>query len=192
MFDQAKATTRIQSPRSTEFQRLSLTGDMMKKCRRCSKPATLHITEIRKGEVQQLHLCETCAQKYLSSGQDTDEDGLTLSSADEPLDAADDLACPHCGITFRQFRTQGRLGCPHDYKVFETELNELLKNIHDDTQHCGKAPHQTSESSQEQFRLIKLRKELLAAVTDEAYERAAKLRDEIQEVETKLKPVQPS
>ena len=165
---------------------------MMKKCRRCSKPATLHITEIRKGEVQQLHLCETCAQKYLSSGQETDEDGLTLSSGDESLDAADDLACPHCGITFRQFRTQGRLGCPHDYKVFETELNELLKNIHDDTQHCGKAPHQTSESSQEQFRLIKLRKELLAAVTDEAYERAAKLRDEIQEVETKLKPAQPS
>ena len=31
-----------------------------------------------------------------------------------------------------------------------------------------------------------------AHVPDEAYERAAKLRDEIQEVETKLKPAQPS
>jgi len=165
---------------------------MMKKCRRCSKPATLHITEIRKGEVQQLHLCETCARKYLNSGPESDEEGLSLGAAEESLDTADDVACPHCGITFRQFRTQGRLGCPHDYKFFESELNDLLKNIHDDTQHCGKAPHQTSESSQEQFRLIKLRKELQAAVTDEAYERAAKLRDEIQEVETKLKPAEPS
>ena len=168
-----------------------LTGDMMKKCRRCSKPATLHITEIRKGEVQQLHLCETCAQKYLQSGPESDEEGLSLGSADEQLDPGDEAACPHCGITFRQFRASGRLGCPHDYQVFETELNELLKNIHDDTQHCGKAPHQTSESSQEQFRLIKLRKELLAAITDEAYERAANLRDEIQQVEMKLKVAQP-
>lgn len=163
---------------------------MMKKCRRCSKPATLHITEIRKGEVQQLHLCETCAKKYLQSGPDPDEEGLTPS--EEPLEAVDELACPHCGITFRQFRAQGRLGCPHDYEVFAAELEELLKNIHDDTQHCGKAPHQTSEWSQEQFRLIKLRKELQAAISDEAYERAAKLRDEIQEVETKLKAGQPS
>jgi protein arginine kinase activator len=128
----------------------------------------------------------------LNSGPESDEEGLSLGAAEESLDTADDVACPHCGITFRQFRTQGRLGCPHDYKFFESELNDLLKNIHDDTQHCGKAPHQTSESSQEQFRLIKLRKELQAAVTDEAYERAAKLRDEIQEVETKLKPAEPS
>jgi protein arginine kinase activator len=163
----------------------------MKKCRRCSKPATNHITEIRKGEVQVLHLCDACAQKCLNSGQDTEDDGLSSGAIDESLEAIDEVTCPHCGITFRQFRSQGRLGCPHDYKVFEAELNELLKNIHDDTQHCGKAPHQTSESSQDQFRLIKLRKELLAAVTDEAYERAAKLRDEIQAVESKLKLGQP-
>ena len=164
---------------------------MMKKCRRCSKPATLHITEIRKGEVQQLHLCETCAQKYLQSGPESDEDGLASGATDAVLDGVDEMSCPHCGITFRQFRANGRLGCSHDYEVFESELDELLKNIHDDTQHCGKAPHQTSESSQEQFRLIKLRKELQTAVTEEAYERAATLRDEIQQVETRLKVGQP-
>ncbi len=32
----------------------------MKKCRQCSKPATLHITEVRKGEATEIHLCETC------------------------------------------------------------------------------------------------------------------------------------
>jgi hypothetical protein len=56
----------------------------MKKCRRCSKPATLHITEIRKGEVQQLHLCENCAQKYLAqSNPDADDEPLTLAQMRE-------------------------------------------------------------------------------------------------------------
>ncbi len=159
----------------------------MKKCRRCSKPATLHITEIRKGEVQQLHLCETCAQKYLQSEQGGDDDGMPGLIDGEQLDAADELACPNCGITFRQFRAQGRLGCPHDYEVFESELQQLLENIHDDTQHIGKVPLTAGEASQEQFRLIKLRSELQTAIRDEAYERAAKLRDEIQEMESKLK-----
>jgi protein arginine kinase activator len=161
---------------------------MMKKCRRCSKPATLHITEIRKGEVQQLHLCESCADKYLNQSQaDGSEESLGVGPTEEQLSAIDQVACPHCGMTFREFRAHGRLGCPHDYEVFAAELNELLKNIHDDTQHFGKAPRQSDESRQDQFRLIKLRKELQAAVTNEAYERAAMLRDEIQQVESRLK-----
>jgi protein arginine kinase activator len=161
---------------------------MMKKCRRCSKPATLHITEIRKGEVQQLHLCESCADKYLNQSQvDGDEESQGAEPPEEQLNAIDQVACPHCGMTFRQFRTHGRLGCPHDYEVFAAQLNDLLKNIHDDTQHYGKAPKQSDESRQEQFRLLKLRKELQAAVSDEAYERAAKLRDEIQQVESRLR-----
>jgi len=161
-------------------------ANIMKKCRRCSKPATLHITEIRKGEVQQLHLCETCAQKYLSQPNADDEESLSGPGL-EDLESVDELACPHCGITFRQFRGQGRLGCPHDYEVFEAELNQLLENIHDGTQHCGKVPQRTGEASQDQFRLIKLRNELQAAVKDEAYERAASLRDQIQQVESRLK-----
>lgn len=159
----------------------------MKKCRRCSKPATLHITEIRKGEVQQLHLCEICAQKYLAQGN-ADEDQPSSGATVEDLEAADELACPHCGITFRQFRSQGRLGCPHDYEVFETELNQLLENIHDGAQHCGKVPQRTGEGHQDHFRLIKLRNELQVAVKEEAYEKAAALRDEIQQIESRLKP----
>ena len=40
------------------------------KCQKCTKPATLHITEIL-GEEQfeELHLCEECAHKYLYEPQ---------------------------------------------------------------------------------------------------------------------------
>ena len=40
------------------------------KCQKCTKAATLHITEILSEEqVEELHLCEECAQKYLYEPQ---------------------------------------------------------------------------------------------------------------------------
>ncbi|MDA1161250.1 MAG: UvrB/UvrC motif-containing protein [Planctomycetota bacterium] len=99
----------------------------------------------------------------------------------------DDRVCPNCGITFREFRSQGRLGCPHDYVAFETDLIPLIENIHGETQHCGKLPRRAPDSSRRQHQLIRLRSELKLAVEEEDYETAARLRDEIQEVETQLK-----
>jgi protein arginine kinase activator len=160
----------------------------MTKCKRCSKPATLHITEIRSGAVQELHLCESCAQQYLNQDQDQDEAGepSEQSAAKEGESANeefDHLVCPNCGITFREFRQQGRLGCPHDYIAFAKELKPLLENIHNDTQHTGKFPKRAPHASQLQYRLIKLRSELRSAIDEEEYETAARIRDEIQSLE---------
>ena len=160
----------------------------MKKCSRCSKPSTLHITELRNGTVEELHLCETCAHQYLS-GADSDDvseevgsftDKLAAIVSDEDLDELNQLTCPNCGISFREFRSQGRLGCPHDYIAFKSELMPLLENIHGETQHTGKFPKCAPDDSRQQYRLIKLRQELRIAVEEEAYEDAARLRDEIQ------------
>lgn len=164
----------------------------MKKCSRCSKPSTLHITELRDGTVQELHLCESCAQQYLS-GADTEDvidevgsitDKLAEIASDEDLDELNHLTCPNCGISFREFRSQGRLGCPHDYIAFKSELMPLLENIHGETQHTGKIPKRAPDDSQQQYRMIKLRQELRTAVEEEAYEDAARLRDEIQTLES--------
>ena len=168
----------------------------MKKCRRCSKPATLHITELRDGEVHALHLCEACAQDYLNTPDPTDvpEDAETLAAklseahGGEDLEELDQLVCPNCGITFREFRSQGRLGCPHDYISFEEELMPLLENIHGETKHTGKFPKRAPDTSRRQYELIKLRSRLRTAVEEEAYEEAARLRDEIQELEAELNP----
>ena len=165
----------------------------MKKCSHCSKPATLHITELRDGDVQALHLCESCAREYLNSGDapDVSDDAESLAAtlaeitSEEELDELDQLVCQNCGITFREFRSQGRLGCPHDYSAFGRELMPLLENIHgEETQHAGKIPKRAPDASQQQYRLIKLRSELRTAVEDEEYEQAAKLRDDILNLET--------
>jgi protein arginine kinase activator len=161
----------------------------MKKCRRCTKPATLHITEIKGGEVRALHLCENCAQEYLSN---VDAGSTTETEAPfgepgfggEETSPQDELTCPHCGMTFKKFRSQGRLGCAHDYEVFRERLVPLLESIHGERQHIGKCPRQRPEGSRRHHELARLRSELKAAVEAEDYERAARLRDSIRELET--------
>lgn len=167
----------------------------MKKCRRCTKPATMHITEIREGEAQSLHLCESCAQEYLNSvdvGGSSEEfqEGAPKPAASEPETSAVDesKACPSCGITFKQFRSQGRLGCPHDYEVFHDELIPLLESVHSDTQHVGKCPPKTSTESRQHYELFRLRNDLRQAIENESYEEAAKLRDQIREMEAQIGP----
>lgn len=171
----------------------------MKKCGRCSKPAVLHITELLHGEVQALHLCESCAKEYLTHSEAGGSSPAKAPPAKgfeqtELQDEADQRACPNCGITFKEFRSQGRLGCPHDYIAFHDELQTLLENIHgmhntktDKTVHVGKIPKRAPRASQHQYRLIRLRNELRAAIDEEMYERAARLRDEIQQLEAELK-----
>jgi protein arginine kinase activator len=169
----------------------------MKKCRRCSKPATLHITELRQGEATEIHLCETCAKDYLSQAEDVSTPGLDVQfdqleeSEQSEVSGIDDRVCPNCGITFREFRTQGRLGCPHDYVEFESDLKDLILNIHGEEQHCGKLPKRAPDSSRRQHQLIRLRSELKLAVEDEDYESAARLRDEIQDVESQVQGNEP-
>ncbi len=156
------------------------------KCGRCSKPAVLHITELRQGEVQALHLCETCAKDYLSHAQPSKSGAMPdvdQSSEDAVLDDLELQVCPNCGIAFKEFRTQGRLGCPHDYVVFEEELLPLLENIHGETKHVGKIPKRSPQSSQLQFQLIKLRNELRSSVEEERYEDSARIRDSIRKLE---------
>ncbi|MGD9856845.1 MAG: UvrB/UvrC motif-containing protein [Planctomycetaceae bacterium] len=163
----------------------------MRKCSRCSKPATLHITELKEGDVHALHLCESCAQEYLSNvevgqGGEEPEDLFQhhLENSIEDLEDVDQSVCPSCGISFKEFRSQGRLGCPQCYLAFENELLPLLENIHGETQHTGKFPKRAPAASRKQYELIKLRNRLRTAVESESYEEAAQLRDEIQKMET--------
>jgi protein arginine kinase activator len=168
----------------------------MKKCRRCTKPATLHITEIRNGEAQALHLCEGCAKEYLdtvtvgsAAGESAsfESTGATEGDAEQVPDERDALTCPQCGITFKQFRSQGRLGCPHDYVAFREELVPLIESIHGELQHVGKVPRHVPGISRKQYDLLKLRTDLKAAVQNEQYEEAARLRDQIQQLEGEIR-----
>jgi protein arginine kinase activator len=162
------------------------------KCQSCPSPATLHITEVIKGAATEHHFCEECAQVYLnqveSKGGEMAAGEPADADSESGLEELNQLTCPNCGITFKEFRKQGRLGCPHDYVAFQDELLPLLESIHGSTEHKGKVPRHTPEDSRKQYRLIKLRGELKSAVAEESYERAAKIRDEIHSLEQESTP----
>jgi len=164
------------------------------KCQQCDKSATFHITELTGGKPQELHLCEDHAREYLAPSEDEAPASvpalagvlaqqLAVGEATEELKRLDRRSCPICGITFLEFRKQGRLGCPHDYICFGKELEPLLVNIQGETVHTGKVPRRCPGGTREKTQLIRLRREMKEAVTTEDYERASQLRDEIQRIE---------
>jgi protein arginine kinase activator len=99
------------------------------------------------------------------------------------LSRLDQQTCPVCGISFYEFRNQGRLGCPYDYVGFQKQLDPLILNIHGETEHVGKSPKRSAGGGQRRTQLIRLRREMKDAVTQEDYERASQLRDQIRRIE---------
>ncbi|MBX7167350.1 MAG: UvrB/UvrC motif-containing protein [Pirellulales bacterium] len=163
------------------------------RCQKCEKPATFHITELAGGKPQELHLCEEHAKEYLRQPDAAEEASpslagmlaqqLAVGQTAAELARLDQQACPVCGITFFEFRNQGRLGCPHDYVGFKKELGPLILNIHGESEHRGKRPPGGGGGTDELTKLIRLRREMREAITEENYERASELRDEIRQME---------
>lgn len=168
------------------------------KCQQCDRPATFHITELTGGQPQELHLCEEHARQYLTqtSGEPSDPANMAAALAQHMAQqmqqvgqTADELArldqqsCPVCGMTFREFRSRGRLGCPNDYVAFVQQLEPLILNIHGEAEHVGRSPRSGPAQSQKRTQLIRMRRELKEAVAEEDYERASKLRDRIRRAE---------
>jgi protein arginine kinase activator len=163
-----------------------IAGIAAMKCQKCPNAAKLHITEVlTEDHIEELHLCEICAHKYLAEPQTKQVakaiPSAAVSEGDEP--AGMQRECDMCGIKFVDFRNLGRLGCPHDYDVFREDLLQLLENIHGETRHVGKVPRRLPQNRQSQNELMALRKQLQAAVNREAYEEAARLRDRIRQLE---------
>ncbi|MCZ2341868.1 MAG: UvrB/UvrC motif-containing protein [Bacteroidales bacterium] len=158
------------------------------KCQRCPKPVSFHITEvIAPNQYEEVHLCEECGRKYLNEPFPVKATPPAQAVPSIPTEHAvnDPSAkqCEVCGLKFVEFRNSGRLGCPDDYDEFREDLLPLLESIHGDTKHLGKTPRRVPKPSAKKAELSQLRKRLSRAVSDEAYEEAARLRDQIKALE---------
>jgi protein arginine kinase activator len=138
--------------------------------------------------VQEQHLCEVCAQTmdlpHMPASKKTVADiWKLLQLSAQQTRKKGGQTCPSCGMTLDEFRKKGRLGCAKDYEVFGAHIGDLLERVHGARTHVGRIPGTSEADLERQKRLTDLRSQLDAAIRDEAYESAARLRDELKTLE---------
>lgn len=167
-------------------------------CERCQKrPATVHYTQIINGQKTEMHLCEECARETgqlnfepftLPFGSFFSIDNLLSGLMDYTADdyMIQSVKCSFCNSTYEDFKKTGRLGCARCYNVFRDRLMPLVRKIHGHNLHKGKVPKRAGGNLRIERQIERLREQLNDAVRREAYEEAARLRDQIKELEKKL------
>ncbi len=159
-------------------------------CDSCGQnEAIVHVTRIENNQMTTSHLCQSCAEDQgIQSGPLPASQPLTefIAQVGRKI-GPEDIAvgpCAYCGLRLEDFKRTGRLGCPHCYVTFDSNLRQLLRRLHGQTQHTGKVylPPDPSHMQQEE-RLAGLRRKLDRAVESEDFERAAQIRDMIKALE---------
>ena len=95
------------------------------------------------------------------------------------------IKCPACAFTYNDFKKVGRLGCGECYDAFKKQLTPLLKRIHSADRHVGKVPLTAGKTVKDTRNLQDLRIKMEKAIQFEEFEEAARLRDQIKELEKK-------
>lgn len=161
-------------------------------CDICGKnQATVHLTEIINEQMNELHLCEQCAQ---TKSQEMEQQfglsdllaGMVESGKPPMLDKETTaLKCSNCKLTYVDFKKIGRFGCSECYTTFKKYIGPLLRRIHGSGQHIGKSPLKTAKGMKDKVDVHDLRLKLQNAIELEAFEEAARIRDQIKELENK-------
>lgn len=153
------------------------------RCQNCGqRQATVQLSRTVQGQKRSEFLCDRCAAASQTADSlwgslfDSILPGPSLfgypaSLRKEPAGRV----CPSCGETERELKEKGLLGCEQCYDTFSTVLDPVFRRVQWHTRHI-EAPGQSDGPE----RVRELRQRLDQAVKDEAYEEAAKIRDEIQ------------
>jgi len=180
------------------------------KCDNCGKNnANVRYLRNINGVKKEMNLCEECSQKlgitdigfnmpidfssFLGGFWEDFENSDLLSL----MENSNEVRCKGCNSTFEEIMNTGKFGCPECYETFETEIDEIMNKLHGKNRHIGrlgKYEQAKVESknldksikegvSEGKDKLVELKERLKELVKEENYEEAAKVRDEIKEIE---------
>ena len=159
-------------------------------CEKCGKrTATTHVKTIVNGKLTEHHFCAECAGSTMGLYFDF---GSLLSGLFGGTTETKERRCEHCGASFSEIAKTGKLGCQHCYEAFRSQLTPVIQKIHGSAHHIGKRPGSSALrvvpeggplQKVEQNPLEEKKRELQKAIEEQAFERAAVLRDEIKEME---------
>jgi protein arginine kinase activator len=159
------------------------------KCEICgSRKAVIHIQQVIGKERIDLHLCDSCAlERGISSNEERIE--LSISSLLHGLvdlrkvKGAKEKICSRCGSTWEQIGKRQQMGCPECYTVFAKEAQSFFQQMVEKPQHRGKLPKRLRTYKTYLVDVVKLKEGLKEALRREDYERAARIRDRIKDLE---------
>ena len=182
-------------------------------CEKCQKnPATIKMQQFINGAKKEINMCQNCANTF---GIPISLDGINnleipislehlfqgfmqqfsaknfTPTAEANVNTAKPTTpspCRRCGMTFDEFSKGTKLGCDACYQAFNMSINSLLKNVQGSTKHIGKVPQRGGASLLQRRTVDKLRTQLKQAVIAENFEEAARLRDEIRNIESANAP----
>ncbi|MBN9413987.1 hypothetical protein ABS71_13895 [bacterium SCN 62-11] len=90
-------------------------------------------------------------------------------------------SCPGCHISWQQLQQQSHLGCPECYRHFRGALAATMSRLHGHTEHRGR--HPARPAGPEKPKVETLREQLDQAVSEERFEDAAELRDQLRKLQ---------
>lgn len=179
------------------------------------REANIQVVEVVNGVKSEHYLCAQCASEMDLNVTGPGINGemplakllsklLSQTMKSEQKEECANVVCPTCGTTYEQFIKDSKFGCADCYKVFDLLIGDNIRQLQGSGEHHGKhpkyisgdIPQQVKEDLEESIseavpeseyldKLIDLRRLLKKAVEDEDFEDAARIRDEIREIEKK-------
>ena len=184
------------------------------KCSKCKENrATIHIDQFQNGKYIFIDVCEECALKEGLIPQQADitqllEEAIEKFFVKQVPESAKNppkegkrkttaffrkvkhhtsKTCSECGISLEEIDSTKMLGCPNDYEEFHDEIVARLKRINPSVRYEGQLPSVNRAEGSIRLEIRKLKTEMKNAISLENYEHAAKIRDKIFKLESKLK-----
>ena len=160
----------------------------MSLCQICKqREATVYFTQIINGVKTKMNVCSKCAgTNVIKIDLNSLITGL-LNIQNQEIRTADQvIQCERCKMTIDEFNSTGKMGCSKCYEVFFEPMQQLLNRIHGNTHHRGKVPKKLVSVQATNAKIDELKKELSECIKNEAYEKAAEIRDQIKELTSQL------
>ena len=127
------------------------------RCERCGKELTNRIIKING-----VTYCENCARlmgydRFLKGPADflgnpfsqLDEIASSLMQMNELDFGNSTLTCPKCGMTLREFETEGRVGCIECYNTFNNNIVREMFKQQGNSEYAGRLPAQSADTDAE-------------------------------------------
>ncbi|MGE5328723.1 MAG: UvrB/UvrC motif-containing protein [Deltaproteobacteria bacterium] len=161
-------------------------------CQQCNqKPANVQITQTINNQKSVIYLCEACASIKQDSLIDYQFDmGNILTSIMENIYGLSQkpvkeriLCCSNCGMSFEEFKNNGKFGCANCYTEFESRLIPIFRRLHGSSTHNGKVPSKKNSGKMAEKELLGLKSMLEESIKNEEFEKAAEIRDRIKLLE---------